>query len=150
MPVPRLEVHRIRLGTHAVGSVTSTYEVREIALQSDQDPYATPWLVRGRDSNPVIRARSSDVADLTKVEDGFYQFTWSFSYFTFGMVAYWNGTLLGGAVSPAVTVMTYDQNNVAVYLTCTASALRFPRDGESHPGGWKNVRMEFVGGTIIT
>ena len=153
MPTARLEGHRIRLGTHTVAALTSSYALSNetaFPLQTDQDPFATPWIVRGRETLPPARARSVEALDNTTIEDGFWLFQWSFSYFTFDMLKYWNGTLLGGAASAAVTVMTYDQNDEAVYLTCKTSKIAIPRDAAYHPGGWRDVTVKFREGTVIT
>ena len=149
----RLEGHRIRLGTYAVAALTSSYALSNetaFPIQTDQDAFMTPWIVASRNTLPPQRARAVQAADGTWIEDGYYQFQWAFSYFTFGMLKYWNGTLLGGAVSAAVTAMTYDQDNEAIYLTCRTSKLIIPRDAVYHAGGWRDVVAKFDTGTVIT
>lgn len=149
----RLEGQRFRLGTWTVSDLTATYELRNetsFPIQTDQDAFVTPWLVRTRDTTPPTRARSVEAMDGTTIEDGFYQFQWSFSYWTFDMAKYWNATKLGGAKTVTATVMTYDANNEAIYLVCKTSKLVFPRDGQPWPGGYRDVIVRFTRGVVIT
>jgi hypothetical protein len=151
MPVARLEDHRIRAGIQTVANVTSTYAVKNIALVADQAPFETPWIIASRSSIPLRRARYSDSADSGVIADGYWIFEWVISYMTFGMVSYWNTTFYPSSVEYAdVTVMTYDQNNTAVFLTCKGRRLNFPRDGANWPGGYRDVRMQFEEGNVIT
>lgn len=150
MPTARLEGQRFRLGVWAVSDLTSTYEVRLFTEQSDQDPYATPWLIRGRESQPPIRARITKALDGTVIKDGFWQFQWAVSYWTFDMVYHWNTTKLGGAASPDCTVMTYDKHDNPMFLVCKTAELEFPRDGAYAVGGYRDIIIPFTEGVQIT
>ena len=151
MPTMRLIGHRIRAGTHTVVNITSTYEVTALPVQGDMDTYPIEWLPPDDSSTPPVRARIETAADGTRLSDGFYEFQWRFSYMTFGMLTHWLNTFLpSGAESAAVSVMTYDNTNTAVYLNCTLIRPTLPGDAAPAPGGWRDITFRFTGGTIIT
>lgn len=152
MPTMRLIGHRIRAGTQTVANITSTYEVTALPVQADMDTLPlVEWLPPTAQSTPPTRARIETAADGTRLADGFYQFEWRFSYFTFNMLSHWLTTFLpSGVESAAVSVMTYDNTNTAVYLNCTLERPALPGDAQPAPGGWADIVFRFTGGTIIT
>lgn len=84
-------------------------------------------------------------------QDGFYVAQWKFAYWTFGMVSTWRGFYSDVNVSQAVTIKTYDNTDTAIYLQCYLDPLFLPGEsGEPAYGGWQNVVVNFVKGTIIT
>jgi len=150
MPNERKTDQRIRPGLHPVSDVTSSFAVSGFAVQSDQDD-ADWWVLDGWRSTPPRPARRVKLTDGSAAKDGFYSFDWVISYMTFGMLAYWLDLLLPDGVEAAeVTAMTYDENDVAVYLQAIINKPSLPGDGEPTFGGWKNVRWAFDSGVIIT
>lgn len=150
MPVGRKIGQKIITGTVASSSLTDTYLVTAFPVQSDQND-ACPWIIDGSGTTTPTAARISTNADLSRSDDGFYSWAWRMVYMTFGMVNYWNTALLpAGAWSAPVTVLTYDENNLAVYLNATIWRPNFPGpDAQYAPGGWGNVIWRFNAGTII-
>lgn len=136
--------HRIRSGTHAVVDLTSTYEVRLLATQTDQDAGAR-W---GVNSTIAIPARLRTAISGKVVADGYYTFQWTFTGMTFDMFDYFCDQFLPSNVwSAAVTVMQYDRGNDAQYFTATI--LR-PASPPIITIGYQNVTFDFIKGTIIT
>jgi hypothetical protein len=118
MPTPRLTGHRLRSGTHASGSITSTYNVTSFPIQTDQG--VVDWVIDGRQTTSPEYARIVVTADGTARADGFQTFQWHITYMTHDMMNYWNTQFLGSSVkSAAVSVLTYDAEDTAVYLNCT-------------------------------
>lgn len=151
MATARLTGHRIRSGTQTVGNVTSTYAVTAFPIQTDMT-HGELWYAPDAQGTTIPkRARRSLMADGSARRDGFYEWQWRFRYWTHDMLAYFlTNYLSSGAQSALVTVMTYDETDTAVYLTCTVYRPELPGDGEAVPGGWKDVIIHFRGGEIIT
>lgn len=154
MPTARLVDHRIRAGTYGVSDITSGYAVTALAVQTDMHPAGltwVDWLPPTKASMPPRRLRFSENADGSISADGPYVFEWRFSYWTMDMLTLWRTTFLpSGVESAAVSVMTYTEEDIAVYLNCTLKNSHFPGDGEAEAGGWKNLIWRFSQGTIIT
>jgi hypothetical protein len=150
MPVARLEGHRLRAGTHAASALTSTYNVEDFPVQSDQND-ACPWTIDGAGTTPPKPARIVTNGDLSRSPDGEYTWQWRMSYMTNGMLSYWLATFLPGGVESAnVTVMTYDKTDTAMFLTAKLWLSDFPGpDAQYANGGWGNVIWRFVAGVQI-
>ncbi len=149
MPVARLTGHKIVSGTQTVSTVNAATAVKAFTLQSDQN-YVVRWYP------PVYthprRAVIGEYMDFSQRAHGYYEFQWTFTYWTFGQLAYWRSQFLaGGAESAAVTVLTYDEGNTAMYLTCT---LLNPHEGsglsQQQVGGYEVVTLTFKKGVVIT
>lgn len=146
MPTARLTAQRIRSGTQAVVDVTTAYAVTARTVQSDQD--IIPWALAASLTTAPRRARASVMADESAYEDGTYRFQWGVSIMTHLMYKVWCDDFLpSGAARANVTVMTYDEYDVAVYLQC--KIIR-PTSLNRVIGGYRDVIWEFAGGVIIT
>lgn len=149
MPNGRNSGQRIRSGLYAAGALTSTYEVSRLAVQSDQ-PLSIPWGIDSFASRPPIPARITTNADLSRTPDGFYEFDWVTSYHTFGMFGYWVASFLPADVESAdVTVMTYDEEDAAMYLQ---ALIHRPHPGDGMTavkGGWGDIHWRFTRGVAI-
>lgn len=149
MPTARKTGHRIRAGLYAAAALTSTYEVRQMAIQSDQ-PLTAPWGINSRESKPPAPARITSNADKSKSIDGFLNCSLKMSYMTFGMWGYWLDSFLpGNAESSDVTVMVYDEEDVEVYLQ---GLIYRPRPGNGMvavQGGWAEVEWVIERGVVI-
>jgi hypothetical protein len=150
MPVARLEGQRIRSGTYAAANLTSTYNVVDLALQSDQND-ACPWTIDSAGTTPPKPARIVTNGDLSRSADGFYSWQWRMSYMTNLMVSYWLSTFLpGSAQSASVTVLTYDETDTATYWNASLWKPEFPSsDAQYAIGGWGNVIWRFTRGVQI-
>lgn len=150
MPTGRKTGQKIISGTVASSALTSSYLVTAFPVQADQND-SCPWIIAGDGTTTPTAARISTNADLSRSPDGFYSFAWRMVYMTFGMTSYWINTLLpGGVWSAPVTVLTYDENDLAVYLQATLWRPNYPgSDAQYMPGGWGNVIWRFNAGTII-
>jgi hypothetical protein len=150
MPNERKIGQRIREGLYDVSDMTDTYEVIQLEVQEDQDD-SDWWVLDGWRSTPPKPARRTKMADGSVKRDGFYSFDWVITYMSFGMLAYWLDRFLpNGADAASVTVMTYDENDEAVFLQCIINRPELPGDGEPTMGGWMNVRWRFDTGVVIT
>lgn len=147
----RLTGHRIRSGLQVVGSVTSSYAIENFAKQSDQFDVAA-WTIAGEGTTPPQPARVSNNADGSKSDDGFYSWVWRMSYMSFGMMSYFlTQTGLTSARTADVTVMTYNELDVAVYLQCKITRPLMPGpDAQYAIAGYQNVLWRFSNGVIIT
>lgn len=152
MPVARAEGHRWRKGVWSVSDLTDTYALTALATQSDQG--TVPW--------------TAPVADVLTVPDfvfvpqvlsgedspqGFFRLTWTFDFWTFGMMSHVRSTFFDAyKKSAAATIMTYDAHNTAVYLTCIAHLPKFSGNDKiaALAGGYENIAIVFDFGTVIT
>ena len=150
MPAARQEGHRLAPGTLTAASLTSTYNVVDLPVQSDMND-ACPWAVDATGTTPPTPARVVTNADESRSADGAYSWQWRMPYMTFGALAYWLTTYLPGGVESAnVTVMTYTENDVAMYLTAKLWKPEFPSsDAQYAIGGWGNVIWRFKAGVQI-
>lgn len=138
---------RIRSGLQVVANVTSAYAVKSLAVQSDQDD-SLPWILAGKLCTWPKPARVVQYMDQSQDADGYYLFQWGFSYMTFGMYSFWRASFLpSGVWSAAVTVMTYDDTDTAVYLQCSINR---PTTLTNEVGGYRDVIFTFSQGVIIT
>jgi len=150
MPNARNTGQRIRTGLQTAASMTSTYEVEALPVQSDQTD--AEWWTIASDGTTVPRpARLITNADLSVSADGFLEFEWRMSYMTFGMVDYWLTTFLPSSAQDAdVTVMTYNERDVAMYVQCRMRKPVFPSaDAQIAPGGY-SVIWRFRKGVEVT
>jgi hypothetical protein len=150
MPAGRAEGWRIRAGTHAASDLTSTYNVVDFALQSDQS-HATPWTIDSAGTTPPKHKRVVQNADESWSPDGTVEWAWRMGYMTNGMLSYWLATLLpAGVYSATVTAMTYDATDNAVFYQALIKRPDFPGpDAQYAIGGWGNVIWRFAGGVQI-
>jgi len=150
MPTSRNTGQRIAAGTLTAAALTSGYAITSLPMQSDQD-FSCPWILAGSLCTTPTPARVTTNADLSRSADGFTTWRWGYSYMTFGMTNYWNDTFLpGDAWSSPVTVMDYDDTNVAVFYTATIWKPNYPSDKAQYiTGGWGRVVFEIVKGTQI-
>lgn len=150
MPTARATGHRLRAGTYTAAQLTSTYNVVDFAVQSDQNAL-TPWVIDAAGTTPPKYARIVSNADLSRSADGFVSWQWRFSYKTNGMVGYWLTTFLpAGVQSAAVTALTYDETDTVTYWNATLLRTEFPSsDAQYMAGGWGSVIWRFVKGTQI-
>lgn len=167
MPTARSTGHRLMPGTAAnAAAVTSGYDIQAAAgwattygIATDQrspigstKPVLIPWLapIAAPDSVPLLSQYTTNL-DGSMRGDGFYVVSWTISYWTFGMYAVFLANFAAsGELSMAVSLMTYNASNAAVYLT---AKLDTPRPGvhmEPEVAGWKNIKLNFHDGTIIT
>lgn len=168
-PLARSTGHRLMPGTAVnAAAVTTSYVIQTTdgsgwsttyGIATDQKaggstrPVIIPWLapVASPDSVPQLSQYTTNL-DGSMRGDGFYSVTWTFAYWTFSMhlLVLQQFFSSGAAYSAAVSLMTYDQNNVAVYLTATCDQPRAGVHMEPEVGGWKNVKLVFHDGAIIT
>lgn len=140
---------RIREGLHDATDVGTSYEVIQLEVQEDQDD-PDWWVLDGWRSTPPRPARRTKFADGSAGKDGFYSFEWVISYMTFGMLAYWLDRFLpDGAEAAPVTVMAYDENDVAVFFQAMINKPSLPGDGQPTFGGWMQVTWKFDTATPI-
>lgn len=150
MPTVQARDYRIRDGIRAVGDMTDTYKIESIVAQTDQG--AVPWLAPDiYQSTPPRQSKVVQTLDMSQTASGFYTFEWVFSYWTNDMLGYWHTTFLPSSVESAnVTVKAYDDTDTAIHLT---AVLLKPRAGDHMTqawAGWRNVRMRFAKGVVIT
>lgn len=145
MPVARLEGWRVRAGTHAASALTSTYNVQDFPIQSDQND-ASPWDIDSLGTTPPKYDRIVTNGDKSRSPDGFANWQWRMSYMTNGMLSYWLATLLPGeAESAEITALTYTATDAATYWTALISKPEFPSaDAQVAIGGWNNVIWRFT------
>jgi hypothetical protein len=150
MPVARLEGQRLRAGTHAASALTTTYNIAGLAVQADQS-LGVEWCIDSSGTTPPKPARVTVNADESESDDGFYTFAWRMSYMTNLMLSHWLSTFLpGGVRSAPVTVLTYTEADVAIYLTGLIRKPEFPSsDAQYAIGGWGNVIWRFRRGVQI-
>lgn len=150
MPVARAEGWRLRSGTHTAANLTSTYNVVDFAMQSDQS-HAIPWTIDSAGTTPPKPARIVTNADLSRSADGFYGWQWRISYMTNLMVSYWLTDFLpGGVQSASITALTYNETDAVTYWTATLWKPEFPSsDAQYAAGGWGNVIWRFTRGVQI-
>lgn len=152
MPTARNDAPRLRAGTVASASITSTYAITNWTVQSDQQQGSVTvveWLGPYQ-MIPAIPARIAIAMDGTARADGFYRGTLGpFSYWTMGMVGYYHSTYLGtGVYSAAGSLMVFDETDAALYLNATIYRLIPGQDMEPYAGGWKNVRIRYDFGAV--
>jgi hypothetical protein len=150
MPAARNEGHSIQAGLQTVASFNSTHEVQNFAVQSDQRPIE--WAIDSELSVPPRPARITANADLSRSSDGFFSATLGMTYITNGMLSYLLSTFFAGSAETSEsTIKTFDEADTAIYLQ---GLLIRPNveDGslEYAGGGWRNVLLRFVRGTVIT
>jgi len=151
MPTTRATDHRIRSGTQAVVDVTSTYSVTARSKASDQPTDPNFWIIDTLQSTAPKPARVATMLDLSQAADGFYSWQWVISHMTNGMLTLWYTDFLpSGARSGVVTVRTYTDADVSVYLTGVVYRPNLPGDGTPILGGWANVVWRFDRGVVIT
>jgi hypothetical protein len=152
MPVARSEGHRWRKGIWTVSDLTSAYALTAFPLQSDQG--SVPWTAPVADILSVPEfGLISQVLSGEDSPQGFYRFTWSFDFWTFGMMSYVRTTFFDPFKrSASATVMTYDDTNTAVFLTCIAHRPKFNGSDKlaALAGGYENVTLQFDFGQVIT
>ena len=153
MPNPRNTGHRIRAGTYAAAGVTSGYAIESFPVQTDQivdNATMVPWLAPMKITVPEY-GQVYTMVDGSRRPGGFLAFTWEFGYLTFGMVSYWISTVWpSGVYSAAVTVMTYDATDTAVFVQCQAYRPKIPDDVEWFYAGYQNFKIKFDFGVVTT
>jgi hypothetical protein len=156
MPATRQTGHRLYYTWVSKTLVTSTYAITSWTPQGDQyvnSNIMVPWLAPKEITVPE-KSRITTMADGSIRADGYYKFTWTFDYWTFGMMTYFLNTFnLGSPIySVPVTVMTYDPTDTAVFLQCYVArpVIIGGQDVEWHWAGYKNVKLNFTVGTVIT
>ncbi len=147
-----------------------------LAVQKDQVqgtvltvPVTIPWQAPNLKSVPAKPARVVQYMDGSWRGDGYYTFTWQFSFWTSLMMWYFLNTLMGvdttgttltGWSVPA-TAKTYPdanwlsqgsgwQSSTAIYL---AGQMQVPQPGTDYTiveAGFKDVKIHFWEGTVIT
>jgi hypothetical protein len=150
MPTARATGQRIAAGTITAASLTSTYAITNLPVQTDQD-FSCPWVVDSSLCSTPTPARITTNADLSRSADGFYAWRLGFSYMTFDMFGYWTSTLLpGNAWSAPITVMDYDETDTAVFFNATIWRPNTPSDKAQYiTGGWGRVVFDITKGTQI-
>lgn len=148
--VARKTGQRIRSGIQTSAAVTSAYAVESFPLAADQYDVIL-WTIASEGSQPPQPARVSTNADGSKSDDGYFTLAWRFSFLTFAMMSYFlTQTGLTSARTADVTVMTYNELDVATYLTCKITRPLMPgADCQYAVGGWQNVVFRFSLGQII-
>ena len=145
----RLIGHRIRSGHFAsASSITSTYEITAIATQTDQRG-DTPWTAPAAEgTTPPRPAEFITALDESVVANGYYAWQWVFSYMTFDMYQYWMTTFCDtNAWYGDVTVMTYSEFDVAIYLK---AKMKRPQNLAIAMGGYRDITFLFTHGEVIT
>ena len=150
MPVARAEGWRLRSGTHAASDVSSTYNVVDFTVQADQS-HAIPWTIDSAGTTPPKHKRIVQNADESWAADGFAEWSWRMSYMTNGMLSFWLAAFLpAGVKSAAITAMTYDETDTAVFYQALIKRPEFPGpDAQYASGGWGNVIWRFARGVQI-
>ncbi len=150
MPVARLEGWRVRSGIHTASALTSTYNVQDFPMQSDQND-ACPWDIDSAGTTPPKYDRVTTNGDKSRSKDGFASWKWRMSYMTNGMLSYWLATLLpAGAESAEITALTYSATDEAEYYQALISRPEFPGPNAQYAiGGWSSVVWEFTRGVQI-
>lgn len=154
MPNARGDAPRLRAGTVVVASITSTYAITNWTVQNDQKQGAVTiveWLAPYQ-ALPPEYDRIALALDGTARPDGFMHGIFGpFSYWTFGMMDYFLDTYLSTtAYSALVSMMVYDITDTAIYLNSTIYRPIPGQDMEPAVGGWKNIRVRWGIGTVIT
>lgn len=108
--------HRIITGHVSVATLLAAASiVKDFPLQSDQDAGAR-W---GVNSIPPEPAKLKQVLSRKIVTDGYRTFSWEFTGMTYLMKKYWHDQFMAStAYSGNVTVLTYNEYDIAVYLQC--------------------------------
>lgn len=149
MPVARVDDQRIRSGIQAVVDVTTTYAIKNFALQSDQGVGFPPWV--GPDAAASTVPTPAEIrVSLSKKQlpNGDYLWSWVFSHFTQQMYKYWLDTFFNtNEWWGYVTVMDYDWDETPIFLT---GIIHRPSQLNRVPGGYSNVPFAFTDGAIIT
>lgn len=149
MAVVRPTDYSIRAGTQTVGSFSSSHYIINFPEPTDAKlhiPWATPLLTP--DMYPQFGAVDTSL-NANAYPKGKYKFAWTFDKWTPLMFKYWCDTFLSTtAFSATVTVKTYTQFEVAVYLVCKMQrpVVLTPVRG----AGFDKVKIEFKLGTVIT
>lgn len=155
MPTARAQGWKFASGTLSVASMAGQPLFTAWTVQSDQKTSTglnfIPWAIPLPTSKIPRYARYTTNADLSRSADGFFTMEVIFSYWTFGMVSYWNSQLLPSSVqSAAVTVLVYDETNTAAYYNMTLLRAVFPDDGTPVFGGFSNITHRFINGVVAT
>lgn len=152
MPTSRATDHRILSGTHPTSDFSGTTgAVKSRTKASDQPTDPNFWIIDTLQSTAPRAARTTTMLDLSADDDGYYSWQWVMSVMTSGMLTLWYADFLpSGAASGLVTVRTYTDADVSVYLTATIYRPVFPQDGQRILGAYANVIWRFDGGTVIT
>lgn len=150
MPVGRQTGHRLRSGLWLPTDVDSSYAVSALPVQTDMGLLPL-WGINAQESDPPKYARITTNADLSQSGDGFLTFSWVFSFMTFLMLDAWFDSFLpSGIQSAPVTVMTYDETEVARFIQATLLRTVFPsQEARAVPSGWGGVKWTFVLGTEV-
>lgn len=142
---------RYRAGIWTVSDLTDDYELSKLSVPSDGIFDEEMWCISSEGSTPPQPARVSSNADGSVSDDGFYTWKSRLSYVTFdAMPILWTALGLTNSRSADVTVMEYNELNVAIFLTAKVIKPTFPsNEAIMLPGGWSIV-LTFVNGEIIT
>lgn len=134
---------RLRAGTYAVGSITSTYLVENFTKQSDQSLQEL-WAV-SKYSIPELP--DFDYAfSFKEFEQGYYIWEWSWAVWTFKMMDYWLDTFHASSRSPAVSGLTLNERKEDFYFNGTMYRPRYSlSEMSSKEGGYEQVKVRFVG-----
>ena len=137
---------RLRSGIQIVGDMTSTYEIRQFAVQTDQVGIRFPWAV----STTIPRdARRRTPLSMNQVADGKRECLFTFKALTFDMLDFM-ATNYTGETSGIVTVMVFNRADVAVFMT---GVLYWPENLPQFPlgvGVSSPIVFPFRKGVVIT
>lgn len=142
---------RLRSGIWTVSDLTSTYEIANLTVPSDGFSDTEYWCYAAQGSTPPQPARVSRNADGSQSDDGFYSWSSRLSYCSFDMLPiFLTAAGLTSSRSADVTVMEYNELNVAVFLTAKIIKPLFPSsDAVMIANGW-SITWRFTNGVIIT
>lgn len=153
MPNPRNTAHQIRAGTFNSSGMGSTYQITNFTVQSDQIVDNAP-LVAWQAPLQIVVPEYADVpqyADGSRRPRGYLKWTWSFSYWTFGMLGYWLTTFWpAGVYSAPVTVLVYDATDSAIYVNAMVYRPVIGKALEWSVGGYANVKVDFDFGKLTS
>jgi hypothetical protein len=155
MATLRLETLKLAAGIRTPSYMDSTaLRILEFPLQADQDDGWYSWEAPSYELGTTWPDYARYRADGNEMEtgDGPLIWDWVFDFKTKGMLAYWKSTF---AHNGDVTVLAYDTNDAAIYLTAIILHPRAPSPRDAGhmkwaPTGWSEVRWRFRQGRNIT
>jgi len=155
MPVLRNQAQRIAPGWISKSALLagSSYLLANFTINSDQktdNQVLVPWIGPVNTSQLPKRTVYDKMLSGIQRGQGFVEFDWKLSLFTFGMVGTFAALYTDTEISQAVTVLNYDEQNVDRYFQCYITPLSvWISSGTPVLGGFQNITIPFEGGTEI-
>lgn len=155
MPVLRSQAQRIAPGwiSKAALLAGSSYLLANFSVNSDQttdNQTLIPWIGPINTSELPKRTVYDKMLSGIQRGQGFIEFNWKLSLFTFGMVGTFAALYTNTEISQAVTVLNYDEQNTAHYFQCYIIPLSvWISSGTPVLGGFSGITIPFEGGVEI-